>query len=135
MSIRPSPRCDEGASAITTVFGVVIFLGFLMLATQVLMHLYASSTVSSAAFDAARRASAEGGVGCGDAEARASQLLGDYGERAAVACSASDEYTSVTITAPTPARLIDAFGVTLGTDTIQHTARVRTEQFQPAGGP
>jgi hypothetical protein len=37
----------------------MIFLGFLLLATQVLLHLYATSTVSAAAFDAARRAAAQ----------------------------------------------------------------------------
>ena len=127
---------EDGSSAITSVFGVLIFLGFLLLATQVLVHLYATSTVSAVAFDTARRAAAEG-ASCAaiDAPARARRALGGYGQRIdEPICSTQGQETVVTISGPTPARLVDAFGSGLGLDRIERTARVRTERFQ-AGTP
>jgi hypothetical protein len=134
---RPGSWGDEdGSSAITSVFGVLIFLGFLMLATQVLVHLYATSTVSAIAFDTARRAAAEG-ADCDsiDAASYVRQALGDYGQRIDdPLCTTDGDQTVVTVTGPTPARLADAFGGGLGLDRIERTARVRTEDFR-AGGP
>lgn len=127
---------QEGSSAITSVFGVLVFLGFLMLATQVLVHLYATSTVSAVAFDTARRAAAEGASCAGiDAPGRARRALGDYGRRIdEPVCSSHGGQAVVTISGPTPARLVDAFGSGLGLDRIERTARVRTEEFR-AGDP
>ena len=134
---RPTPRwrralrAEDGVGPISTVFGVAIFFAFLMLSTQVLIHLYASSTVSAVAFDVARRASADG-AGCAGAADRAYQLLGSYGDPATVtvSCAEDADMRSVTITGPTPARMVDAFGAALGTDRIERTARVRIEQFR-----
>lgn len=136
--LRPHrhPAADEdGSSAITSVFGVLIFLGFLLLATQVLVHLYATSTVSAVAFDTARRASAEGASCAGiDASSRARQALGGYGQRIdEPVCTEQGGTTVVTISGPTPARLVDAFGGGLGLDRIERTARVRTEEFWAGG--
>ncbi len=125
---------EDGSSAITSVFGVLIFLGFLMLATQVLLHLYATSTVSAVAFDTARRAAAEG-ADCAsvDAAQRIRRSLGDYGHVIDdPVCTTEGEDTVVTVTGPTPARLADAFGGGVGLDRIERTARVRTEQFRGA---
>lgn len=126
---------EHGSSAITSVFGVLIFLALLMLATQVLVHLYATSTVSAVAFDTARRAAAEG-ASCAsiDAATRARQALGGYGQRVdEPVCTTEGGATVVTISGPTPARMVDAFGGGLGLDRIERTARVRTEEFQAGG--
>lgn len=123
---------EDGSSAITSVFGVLIFLAFLMLATQVLVHLYATTTVSAVAFDTARRASAHG-ASCASIDAAASvrRALGEYGQRIDdPVCITSGRQTVVTVSGPTPARLVDAFGDGLGLDRIERTARVRTEQFE-----
>ena len=133
---RRLQRDDDGSSAITSVFGVLIFLGFLMLATQVLVHLYATSTVSAIAFDTARRAAAEG-ADCDSTDAASSvrRALGDYGQRIDdPVCARDGDQTVVTVSGPTPARLADAFGGGLGLDRIERTARVRTEDVR-AGGP
>jgi hypothetical protein len=122
-------RDEAGSGPISTIFGVVIFLGFLLLATQTLVHLYASSTVSSAVFDAARRGAAEGGGGCTAAVARARSLLGDYGQRNEVELACSDTTGSLRLTfrGPTPANLIGGFGATMGRGGIERTATVRLE--------
>jgi hypothetical protein len=124
-------RDESGSGPISTVFGVAIFLGFLLLATQTLVHLYASSTVSSAVFDAARRGAAEGGGGCTTAVARARTLLGDYGRRSDVefACDPSGESLQLSFRGPTPANLIGGFGQTVGRGGIERTATVRFERF------
>ena len=47
---------DRGAGLISTAAGVVVFLVFLLFAVQLLFGLYASSTVTAVANDAAVRA-------------------------------------------------------------------------------
>jgi hypothetical protein len=59
--VHPRPHSEEGASSVASVFGVAIFLGFLLMASQVLIHLYATSTIGAIAFDNARRAALSGG--------------------------------------------------------------------------
>jgi hypothetical protein len=122
-------RDDSGSGPISTVFGVAMFLGFLLLATQALVHLYASSTVSSAVFDAARRGAAEGGGGCSAAVPRARSLLGEYGQRdgVEVSCSETGRTLRLTLRGPTPANLIGGFGATMGQGDIERTATVHLE--------
>ena len=96
------------------VFGVAIFLGFLLLATQVLVHLYATSTVTAVAFDEARRASTDGGR-CDGVERRVRQRLGGWAAEAAVeiGCVAGVpgvEPTVVRVRGPSPAQSLRIFG-------------------------
>lgn len=125
-------RREDGSGPISTVFGVAIFLGFLLLATQVLVHLYATSTVTTVAFDAARRAAAEGGGGCQDAPQQVRARLGGYGQRpqVAVTCHEDGERLSVTVRGPTPAQLVQGFGATLFEGGIERTVTVRIERFR-----
>jgi hypothetical protein len=113
------------------IFGVAIFLGFLLLSTQVLVHLYATSTIGAVAFDTARRAAADG-ASCASigARDRVVEALGGYGQRIDdPVCRSDGDQTVVTVTGPTPARLGGVFGGPLGLDRIERTARVRTEDF------
>jgi hypothetical protein len=124
-------RDESGSGPTSTVFGIAIFLGFLLLATQTLVHLYASSTVSTAVFDAARRAAADGGGGCPEAVQRARGLLGDYGARPDVTltCDPSGDSLRLTLQGPTPANLLAGFGQVVGSRGIERTATVRFERF------
>jgi hypothetical protein len=127
---------EEGSSPLTSVFGVGVFLGFLLLAVQVLLHLYGTSTVSAAAFDGARLMAAEDGVSCGAASDHVRGLLGDYGARVAISCPSTGDVAAVQVAGPSPAPMVDGFlgGFDLGD--IERTARVRVEDFRPeaAGG-
>ena len=69
---------EAGTGLVGALAGVAAFLGFLLLAAQVLLHLYATSVATSAAFDAARIVSGSGGgpVVEQTAEAHARRLLG-----------------------------------------------------------
>lgn len=96
------------------VFGVAIFLGFLLLATQVLVHLYATSTVTAVAFDEARRASTDGGR-CVGVDARVRERLGGWGSGTdvEVECTSGQpgvEPTVVRVRGPSPAQALRIFG-------------------------
>lgn len=124
---------QDGSGPITSVFSVGIFLGFLLVASQVLVHLYATSTVTAVAFDEARRASTDGGD-CVGVDARVRSRLGGWGTSAEVEVSCTvvgDGATTVRVAGPSPARALRIFGTAV-TDRIDRAATFRTEQ--PRGG-
>ena len=120
---------EAGTSPVTAVFGVAIFLGFLLLATQTLLHLYASSIVSSAAFDVARRAAAEDGGGCAEVDQRVRGRLGGHAAGARVDCRDDGDQLHLRVRAESPARLLAGFGDT-GGRSIERTATVRIERVR-----
>lgn len=119
---------EEGSSSITSVFGVAIFLGFLLLATQVLVHLFATSTVNAVAFDNARRAAAQDGD-CAAAIANATSALGSWGTKpeVAVTCVRDGEFARLQISGPSPALGLRIYGQLTGQTTIVRGATVRQE--------
>lgn len=123
------PGGDEGNSPITAVFGVAIFLLFLLFATQVTVYLYARSVVGAAAYDAARRAAAEGGD-CVAAHDHARLLLGAYGTHMQITCTPGTDQTTVRVQGPSPARLLSGVTAIAGLDEIDRTATIRTEQLR-----
>jgi hypothetical protein len=133
---------ERGSSSLASVFGVMMFLGLLLVATQVLVHLYATSMVTAVAFDEARRASAAGADGTvrggcdAGVEPRVRSRLGRWGASASVECraSSSDPGTvTVRVTGPSPARSLAALGVVAVSD-IDRSATFRTE-VPPADDP
>lgn len=110
-------RSDEnGTGVVASVFGVGVFLALLMLAVQVAFVLYARSTVSAAAFDAARLVSGAPAAQSGSSQLASSQLasseaaatahlrtlLGGYGNRAVVKWQVGAREVSVTVTMRLP---------------------------------
>jgi hypothetical protein len=61
-----------------SIVGVTVFLVLLLFAVQLAMNLYATSAVTSVAFDAARQVAGSAGTSPGDAEAHARALLDDF---------------------------------------------------------
>jgi endonuclease YncB( thermonuclease family) len=123
-------RGERGSGHIGAVFGIAVFLAFLLVATQVLVHLAATSNVTAAAFDAARRAAADGGGGCAAAPARARATLGTYGARpdVAVGCVVDGDTLRVTVRGPSPAGgLARPFVRLTSSETIERSAAVRLE--------
>jgi hypothetical protein len=126
---------EAGSGPITMVFGVAIFLGFLLLATQVLVHLYATSTVTAVAFDEARRASTDGGR-CEGVDARIRARLGGWAAAPGVevSCtpgSAGVEPTVVRVRGPSPAQALRIFG----TDTVARIDRSASFLTEPEVAP
>ena len=76
-------RSEDGTGLIGTVAGVTVFLFFLLFAVQMLVRLYATSALTAATFDAARRvASADAAsrpLAIQEAEANARDALGSFG--------------------------------------------------------
>lgn len=75
---------EQGSGVLAMSFGITFFIGFLLLAANVVALLYARSVVSAAAFDAARELSAAAGADglldrdeLGAAEGRARQRVVD----------------------------------------------------------
>jgi hypothetical protein len=121
-------------------FGLLFFLGFLFLATQVLVGLYARSAVGAAAHDAGRIvASAAGADGVLDgpaelapatarAERRVRDLLGADASFRLLRVDEQADVVEVEVTAPKPFLLFG--GGTLGPDNIAGRAVIRLERLQ-----
>lgn len=127
---------ESGDSPVTSVVGVMIFLGFLLLAAQTSIHLYAVSTSTSVMFDEARRVAAAvttGSYDCPQAEQAVRDRLGGWGQRMAVTCSGdadTADHVVLQVRGPSPANLVSAFGSATGLATFERTVQVRTEHFQ-----
>ncbi|HVM10171.1 MAG TPA: TadE/TadG family type IV pilus assembly protein [Acidimicrobiales bacterium] len=119
---------------ISTTIGVFVFLLFLLMAVQVTYNLYATTMVTSAAHDAARRvagAAAEGDPSAlARGEAWVKELLGEYGERNVddVAVRRIADAVVVRVVARNPSFVPPAFRRPLGLDTIDRSVRVRIER-------
>ena len=134
---RPRAHPEAGAGLIGTIAGVLVFLVFLLLAVQLLMNLYATSAVTSAAFDGARMVaghrvahddSAAMSRARSAAEDRMRAELGRFGDTVTIDWSQSDDASvAVRIQAAPPRFLLPGFGGPVGFDRIDRTVRVRRE--------
>ncbi len=122
------PGSECGTGAVGTLAGVAAFLGFLLVATQVLVHLYATSVVTAASFDAARVLAVD--LDEGAAAERAQALLGSYADGATVRAAAGAEQVSVRVSIPSPALVPRVLGV-LDLGAIDRTALLRREELRP----
>lgn len=135
-ALRRRHEDESGDSPVSSIAGVVIFLGFLLLAAQTAIHLYAVSTSTSVLFDEARRVAASalsGTYDCPQAEAAVRHRLGRWGDQVAVTCSGDDgttDHVVVGVVGPSPANLVSAFGDATGLATFERTVRVRAERFR-----
>lgn len=126
------PTSERGVGAISALIGVVMFLMFCLAATQVTISLYARSTLSAVAYDAARAVATQYS-GCGassattHAEGRARQQLGQLGQRAEFTWSCTGSAVTLTINVDLPNVLPPAWGRATGTDFAHRTATVRVE--------
>lgn len=134
------PRCgDRGAGLIGTIGGVTVVLMFLLFAVQLLVGLYANTTVLAVATDAAQRAAGR------DAD-RSERALEQYaqdaqaglrGVKGRVDFEGSFDETGdgeldvivVTVTARSPNFVPGFLGVNLGVERISKTVVVEVEKF------
>jgi hypothetical protein len=128
---------DRGAGLLSTVAGVVVFLVFLLFAVQLLFGLYASSTVTAVANDAAVRAASADAPSLRVIEAEARQSLGEVGSSASFAWATDDadgdgeDDTLVLEVVARPPRFIPrSVGGAIGLDEIRRVVRVRSERVQ-----
>ena len=124
---------------IGSLAGVTVFLTLLLFAAQVVLNLYAASSVTAAAFDAARVvAGSDGGRTVeAQAEAGARRLLGRYGEGATFEWSYPDvdgdgteDEVHLRVVAPSPGRLLPALSSRLPFAVVERTVTVRAERLR-----
>lgn len=119
---------ESGVGLISSVAGLTAFLAFLLFAAQILVHLFATSYVNAAAFDAARLASGADGVTEGAARAHGLEVLGSYASRVSnFSVAVGVDEVTVHVRAESPALLPRAFGRVAGTSSIDRTVTVRRE--------
>ena len=101
---------------------------------QVAYNLYATTMVTSAAHDAARRAAGASRANDADAEARATErvkeLLGRYGDEhvESVDLETDGEHLALRVVAKNPSLLPPVIRRPLGFDRIDRTVRIRLER-------
>lgn len=123
---------DRGAGIISSLFGLMIFLVFLLFATQLLFSLYATSVISNAAYDAGRQVARTGDTAIG--QARFDGAVGSYdasvtfGHEGGTGFNDADVIL-VTVTGRNPTLLPDRFAEPLPFATVNRTVRVRNEKF------
>ena len=116
-----------------TWIGFVVFLAVLLFAVQVLLNLYATSVVTSAAYDAAREvAGADGGPGAvARAESRARRLLGRFGDDVSFDWSSTSEDDVVLrVRGRVPSVVLPAQRGPMAFGQIDRTVRLRVERFR-----
>jgi Flp pilus assembly protein TadG len=131
---------DVGTGLIGSVFALLAFLALLLFAVQLLMALYTTSVVTSAAHEAARVA-ASGAVDQRDpaavmaararGERRLRQLLGRFGDRVTLDWSSSTQNdVELRVKADAPRFLLPSLGGAHALGHVDRTVRVRVEQLQ-----
>jgi hypothetical protein len=122
---------DAGAGLVSSVAGITVFLAFLLFSVQLLTNLYATSVVTSAVHDGARRA-AEAGTGPDDrraAEAQVRALLGAYGDEARLDWAGTDaDVVRLRVQIDNPSFLLRSLPAELPFQHIDRTATVRVER-------
>lgn len=124
---------ERGTGIIASVFGVVIFLVFMLLAVQVAFVLYARSSIQAAAYDAARVVSgsdaATNGLAAAEtaADSRLQASLGGYAARSTVIWDVTKNQVGLTVSLRTPSLLPAALMAPLGMDSITKTVMLRRE--------
>ncbi len=119
---------ERGSGTVSMLFGVAAFLSLLFLAVQVLVHLYATSVVSAAAFDAARLASGAAATGADAARAHGLGLLDFSGSVQAFEVRVGADAVTVHVAADSPALLPSVVSRALNSAAIDRTVTLRRER-------
>ena len=137
----PAPERERGQSLVTSVAAIAVFLGFLMFAVHICVNLYANTTVTANAYDAARRV-ARAEVGDGGREAAADRAeadlrenMGRYSSRIRdIDWTITADVVELHIVVDNPSFLVfdEALGIddVGGVGEIDKTVRVRVERVR-----
>lgn len=130
---------EVGAGLIGTSLGVLFFLGFLLVSAQLGISAYATSVMSSAAYDGgrivARAAGSDGRLDASElsaaehvASTRVADLAGRHATFRVVEVDVAASAVEVEVAAPRPRLMLG--GGTIGSDLMVRRAVVRLEQLQ-----
>lgn len=131
---------ERGQSLVTSVAAIAVFLGFLMFAVHICVNLYADTTVTANAYDAARRvaraeaADGDRGAAAARAEADLRDNLGRFASRVEIDWEITDDVVALHVVADNPSFLVfdDLLGIDDigGVGEIDKTVRVRVERVR-----
>lgn len=123
---------QDGASLITSVFGVGIFLTFLLVVVQVVLYLFTASVVQAAAVDGASR-----GAGAAQAtsqvavetaaEDHAAAVLGRLADGATITTGVRSDVSGEVLTIAIRVQLPTVLGA-IGLASVEREAAARIEQ-------
>ena len=123
----PDPG-EEGASPVTSVVGLGVFLTFLLVVVQVVLYLFTASVVQAAAVDGASRGA---GAAASDptlaARDHAAAVLGRLADDAVIAASVVDDPSGRVLAVDIEVRLPSVLGA-VGLATVERGAEARIEQ-------
>lgn len=134
-SVRRLHR-DESGTVVNAPAALLMFLGFLLLAVQISLHLFAVSTSTSVMFDVARKVAAgadSGSYTCDMAREEVARRLGGWSADLDIGCRGDAppaDAITVTVTGPSPAQVLAGFSSLTGLDTFDRQVQVRTERFR-----
>jgi hypothetical protein len=139
VSRRLGRRCDRGTGLVGSLAGLTVVLMFMTFAAQVLLGLYATSTVRATLHDAASRAANQrsGRPDLGALAAEAEASLGEMGERTTITLQlvdedgdgAADVVAGQAVAIP-PRVVPPSIGGMIGFDQIDVSVRVRIERVR-----
>ena len=125
---------ERGVGLIGTLAGVIAFLVFLLFAVQLAYDLYATSAVTSAAYDAVRVVAGADAARDAAARSRAEddvrRVLGRYGDRVIFTWIVDNGVVALRVEAANPSFLPTALRRPLALDNVDRTVRARIEQVQ-----
>lgn len=127
----PSPG-DRGAGIISSIFGLLMFLVFMLFSVQLLFSLYATSVITGAAYDAGRQVAQTGDVGLG--QARFAGAVNSYDATVSFGFEGGTGFDDadviiVRVTGANPTLLPDRFAAELPFANVDRTIRIRNEKF------
>ena len=125
---------ERGTGTVSAVAGLLAFLGFLLFSVQLLLNLYAASTLTAAAGDAARLVAARGNArdpaALARAEDHARSLLGRFGDDVTFSWEVGADTVRLRVRAAPPRVLLPALGGAVGFDEIDRTVEARVEMVR-----
>lgn len=120
--------CEEGASLVTSVFGVGIFLTFLLVVVQIVLYLFTATVVQAAAVDGASH-----GAGAAQVESQlaarnhAAQVLGRLADDAEIEPGMRHDVSGEVLTLRIRVQLPTVLGA-VGLASVEREAEARIER-------
>lgn len=134
---RPFSRSEAGTGLIGTSAGAAVFILLMLFAVQLTVHLYATSTVNAAGYDAARMVAARtvdhsSAAAVGEAQTRAEErfreLVGDGARDATFTWGHDGDDVTLHVVVAGPRILPSTLRDDTGLGDIERTFRVRVER-------
>ena len=128
---RPDELCpqqEEGAALITSVFGVAVFLTFLLATVQVVLYLFTATVVQAAAVDGASHGAGAAQVASeAAARERAGAVLGRLADDATIGTEVRDDASGQVLTVSVDVELPSVLG-RIGLVSVGREASARVER-------